>query len=192
LDYSSGFYWIEGEINMSKSTLIVLLTMAIFMGGVCAAQNNQAESGASVAAGAEEADIVDTLTATGDFNTLLTAIHDAGLVDTLKGPGPFTVFAPTDEAFAGIPQANLDALLNNTTDLTDLLTYHVVRGEIMSEDLMGENSLETMNGQNVTITTNGNVLMVEGARVVQADIEATNGVIHVVDAVLMPTQVTET
>jgi uncharacterized surface protein with fasciclin (FAS1) repeats len=169
-----------------------LLTVAIFICGVCTAQDNQAESEASIATGAGEVDIVDTLTATGDFNTLLTAIHDAGLVDTLKGPGPFTVFAPTDEAFDGIPQANLDALLNNTTDLTDLLTYHLVRGEIMSEDLMGENSLETMNGQNLTITTSGNVIMVEGARVVQADIETTNGVIHVIDAVLMPTQVTET
>lgn len=179
---------------MSKSALFVfvLLAMTMFVAGVCTAQNDQIDDGVSEAVDLEEVDIVDTLTATGNFNKLLTAIHDAGLADTLKGPGPFTVFAPTDEAFAGVPQANLDALLNNTTDLTDLLTYHVIRGEIMSEDLMGENSLETMNGQNLTIMTSGNVIMVDGARVVQADIEATNGVIYVIDAVLMPTQVTET
>lgn len=184
----------EGGINMSKGALFVfvLLAMTMFVACICTAQNDQVEDGASMAGDMEEVDIVDTLTATGNFNTLLTAIHDAGLADTLKGPGPFTVFAPTDEAFAGVPQANLDALLNNTTDLTDFLTYHVVRGEIMSEDLMGENSLETMNGQNLTITTSGNAIMVDNAHLVQADIEATNGVIHVIDAVLTPTQVTET
>lgn len=177
---------------MSKIVLIVLLTMVIIISGICIAQDNRANGGTYIETGTDEVDIVDTLTASGSFNSLLAAVNDAGLTDTFKGPGPFTLFAPTDEAFAMIPQANLDALRNNTADLTDLLTYHVVRGEIMSGDLMNRNPLETMDGRNLTITIDGDSILVENARIIQADIEATNGVIHVIDAVITPTQITET
>lgn len=177
---------------MSGKALFVLLALAMFTVGACTAQVVQGESGASMVGDEAEVDIVDTIIAKGTFNTLVTAIQEAGLTDTLKGPGPFTVFAPTDEAFARIPQANLDALLNNTTELTDVLMYHIARGELTSENLTSQDSLETMGGQNLTITTNGNVIMVNNANVIEADIEATNGVVHVVDAVLTPAQVIET
>lgn len=174
---------------MSGKALFILLASAMLIVGACIAQDISGGSVSSVAG--DEVDIVDTIIARGNFNTLVTAIQEAGLTDTLKGPGPFTVFAPTDEAFARIPQANLDALLNNTTELTDVLMYHIARGELTSENLIGQDSLETMGGQNLTITANGNV-MVNNANVIEADIEATNGVVHVVDAVLTPAQVIET
>lgn len=177
---------------MSKEALIILLAISFLIVGACTAQDSVVEDEAYIVPGAEEADIVDTLTASGNFNTLLITIQDAGLTDTFKGPGPFTIFAPTDDAFAMVPQAYLDALLVITTDLTDLLTYHVIREEITSGDLRGRSSLEAMNGQNLAITVSGNEIMVEGARVVQPDVEATNGVILVIDSVLMPAQVIET
>ncbi len=170
----------------------VLLASAMLIVGACAAQVVSGEGQESIAGDVEETNIVDTLIARGNFNTLVTAFQEAGLVDTFRGPGPFTIFAPTDEAFAMIPQENLNALLSNTTELTGILVDHVVRGELMSDDLMGQNSLETMGGQTITITASGNAIRVNNANIIEADIEATNGVVHVVDAVLMPTQVVET
>ncbi len=137
---------------------------------------------ASVAA--QAADIVDTAVAAGSFKTLVTAIKAAGLVDTLKGPGPFTVFAPTDAAFAKIPKADLDALLKDKGKLTAVLTYHVVAGKVMAKDVKA-GSVKTVQGKTIQIsTTNG--VMVNDAKVIKTDIEASNGVIHVIDTVLMP------
>ena len=133
----------------------------------------------------ERADIVDTAVAAGSFNTLVTAVEAAGLVETLKGDGPFTVFAPTDEAFAAIPAEDLEALLADQEALTAVLTYHVVAGKVMAEDVAGLTSAETVQGQSLTIDTSDGV-KVDGANVVQTDIKASNGVIHVIDAVLMP------
>ena len=130
-------------------------------------------------------DIVDTAVAADDFTTLVAAVEAAGLVETLKGDGPFTVFAPTDEAFAALPEGTLESLLENTDALTGILTYHVVPGAVMSGDLSDGMMAETVNGESVTIGTEGGVT-VDGANVVQADIEATNGVIHVIDAVILP------
>lgn len=129
-------------------------------------------------------DIVDTAVGAGTFNTLATALKAAGLVETLKGPGPFTVFAPTDEAFAKVPKADLDALLADKAKLTAVLTYHVVSGKVMSKDVK-PGKVKTVQGSELTVTTNGGV-KVDGANVVKVDIEASNGVIHVIDSVVMP------
>ena len=133
-------------------------------------------------------DIVDTAVAAGSFATLVAAVEAAGLVETLKGEGPFTVFAPTDEAFAALPEGTVEDLLKpeNKDRLTAVLTYHVIPGKVMSADIMGQTmSPETVQGSTVDIDATDGV-KVGGATVVNADIEATNGVIHVIDAVIMP------
>ena len=133
---------------------------------------------------AQAADIVDTAVSAGSFKTLVAAVQQAGLVDTLKGSGPFTVFAPTDEAFAKIPKAKLDALLNDKAALTKVLTYHVVPGKVMASDVKA-GKVATVQGESLTIGTQGGV-SVDQAKVVKADIVADNGVIHVIDSVLIP------
>ena len=132
-------------------------------------------------------DIVDTAVEAGSFTTLVAAVEAAGLVDTLKGEGPFTVFAPTDDAFAALPEGTVAELLKpeNKDKLTAILTYHVVPGKVMSGDLTNNMMADTAQGGQVTIMTEGGVT-VDGANVVTADIEASNGVIHVIDAVIMP------
>ena len=129
-------------------------------------------------------DIVDTAVAAGKFNTLATALQAAGLVDTLNGPGPFTVFAPTDEAFAKIPKADLDALLKDKAKLSAVLTYHVVSGKVMAKDVKA-GKVKTVQGSELMLGTTGGVT-VDAAKVVQADIVADNGVIHVIDSVVLP------
>lgn len=129
-------------------------------------------------------DIVDTAVAAGNFKTLATALTAAGLVDTLKGKGPFTVFAPTDAAFAKIPKADLDALLKDKAKLTAVLTYHVVPGKVMAADVKA-GKVKTVQGSELTISTTGGV-MVDKAKVTATDIVANNGVIHVIDSVIMP------
>ena len=129
-------------------------------------------------------DIVDTAVAAGNFKTLATALTAAGLIDTLKGPGPFTVFAPTDAAFAKIPKADLDALLKDKTKLTAVLTYHVVPGKVMAKDVKA-GKVKTVQGSELTLGTTGGVT-VDAAKVIQADIVADNGVIHVIDSVVLP------
>jgi len=133
-------------------------------------------------------DIVDTAVAAGSFQTLTTALKAAGLVETLKGKGPFTVFAPTDEAFAKLPEGTVQSLLmpENKQKLTAILTYHVVAGNVKAADVIKLSSAKTLNGQSVTIKTVGGKVLINGATVVKADIAATNGTIHVIDTVLMP------
>jgi uncharacterized surface protein with fasciclin (FAS1) repeats len=138
----------------------------------------------SAAFSAHAKDIVDTAVAAGSFKTLATALGAAGLVDTLKGKGPFTVFAPTDEAFAKIPKADLDALLKDKAKLTAVLTYHVVPGKVMAADVKA-GKVKTVQGSELTIATAGGV-KVDNAKVVKTDIVADNGVIHVIDSVIMP------
>jgi uncharacterized surface protein with fasciclin (FAS1) repeats len=133
---------------------------------------------------AQAADIVDTAVAAGSFKTLVTAIQAAGLVDTLKGPGPFTVFAPTDAAFAKVPKADLDALLKDKAKLTAVLTYHVVPGKVMAADVKA-GQVKTVQGSSLTIGTMGGVTL-DNAKVTATDIAADNGVIHVIDTVVMP------
>ena len=137
-----------------------------------------------VAFSVQAKDIVDTAVAAGNFKTLATALTAAGLVDTLKGKGPFTVFAPTDAAFAKIPKADLDALLKDKAKLTAVLTYHVVPGKVMAADVKA-GKVKTVQGSELTISTTGGV-MVDKAKVTTTDIVANNGVIHVIDSVIMP------
>jgi uncharacterized surface protein with fasciclin (FAS1) repeats len=129
-------------------------------------------------------DIVDTAVGAGNFKTLVTALKAADLVGTLKGPGPFTVFAPTDAAFAKIPKADLDALLKDKAKLRAVLTYHVVAGKVMAADVK-EGGVKSVQGSDLALTTMGGV-MVNGAKVVAADVAADNGVIHAIDTVVMP------
>jgi uncharacterized surface protein with fasciclin (FAS1) repeats len=133
---------------------------------------------------AQAKDIVDTAVAAGSFKTLATALEAAGLISTLKGAGPFTVFAPTDEAFAKVPKDKLDALLKDKAALTKVLTYHVVPGKVMAKDVKA-GKVKTVQGGALTVTTEGGV-MVDGAKVVATDVTASNGVIHVIDSVVMP------
>ncbi len=133
-------------------------------------------------------DIIDTAVAAGSFKTLAAAATAAGLVPTLKGNGPFTVFAPTDEAFAKLPPGTVDALLKDIPKLTAILTYHVVSGKVMAADVvsMDGKSAKTVNGADVKISTKGGVKLNGTSNVVKTDIECTNGVIHVLDAVILP------
>jgi uncharacterized surface protein with fasciclin (FAS1) repeats len=137
---------------------------------------------------AAKKDIVDTAVAAGDFKTLAAALQAAGLVDTLKGPGPFTVFAPTDEAFAKLPAGTVEELLKpeNKEKLVAILTYHVVPGKVMAKDVVTLTSAKTVNGKSVTISTQNGAVMVDNARVIKTDIVASNGVIHVIDSVILP------
>jgi uncharacterized surface protein with fasciclin (FAS1) repeats len=137
---------------------------------------------------AAAADIVDTAAAAGDFETLVAAVRAAGLTEVLKGEGPFTVFAPTDDAFAALPEGTVASLLRpeNRDRLVDLLTYHVIAGEVPAEVAATLDEGETVNGQRVDLAFDGETLSVDGARVVAADVAAANGVIHVIDRVLMP------
>lgn len=137
---------------------------------------------------AQPKDIVDTAVAAGSFNTLAKALTAAGLVDTLKGPGPFTVFAPTDEAFAKLPAGTLDDLLKpeNKAKLAAILTYHVVAGKVTAADVVKLTSAKTVQGKEVTIKVDYGTVSINNAKVVKADIITSNGVIHVIDTVLLP------
>ncbi len=138
-------------------------------------------------AGGHSMDIVDTAVNAGSFETLVAAVQAAGLVETLKGEGPFTVFAPTDEAFAALPEGTVESLLveENKAQLVEILTLHVVPGKVMSGDVSDGMTAEAVSGGTVTVDTDSGV-MINGANVVQADIEASNGVIHVIDKVILP------
>ena len=131
------------------------------------------------------ADIVDTAISSGQFTTLVKAVQEAGLVATLKGKGPFTVFAPTDEAFAKLPEGTLEALLQDKQKLAAVLTYHVVPKKVMAAQVK-PGQVKTVQGQSLTISTMGGAVMVDNAKVVNTDIVASNGVIHVIDTVVLP------
>ena len=133
-------------------------------------------------------DVVDTAINADDFNTLVTAITEADLVEALKAEGPFTVFAPTDAAFAALPEGVLDGLLENTDELRNVLLYHVVSGKVMAEDVVGLDGemVETLFGEDVMVKVEDGMVYINDAQVITTDIEATNGVIHVIDAVLVP------
>ena len=137
---------------------------------------------------APQADIVDTAVSAKNFKTLVAAVQAAELVETLKSKGPFTVFAPTDEAFAKLPKGYVNSLLQpeNKKELISLLTYHVVPGKVLASDVVNLSSAKTVNGEEAAIYQKGNHLMVDGAKIVATDIQTSNGVIHVIDKVIMP------
>ncbi|MHA6327144.1 fasciclin domain-containing protein [Roseivivax sp. CAU 1753] len=157
--------------------LAVTATTAAAMGGA-----------AFAAAHAEKKTILEVAAENGSFTTLAAAVEAAGLTETLMGDGPFTVFAPTDDAFAALPEGTVETLLleENRDQLTAILTYHVVSGAVMSGDLYDGMEAETVQSGTVEISINGDTVMVDGATVVAADVEASNGVIHVIDQVIMP------
>ena len=134
---------------------------------------------------ASAADIVDTAISAGQFNTLVKAVQEAGLVDTLKGAGPFTVFAPTDAAFAKLPAGTLEALLHDKAKLQKILTYHVVAGQVKTADVK-PGAVKTVEGQSLQVRTKGGAVMVNDSKVIKTDIMASNGVIHVIDTVMLP------
>lgn len=161
-----------------------LLAIAALMGipVTASAQEAQGYAPASTA----EGDIIETAGAAGSFTTLARAIEAAGLTETLRGEGPFTVFAPTDEAFAKLPKESLNALLQDRERLTQVLTYHVVPQKVGSGDIALLSKAKTVNGRELAISASDGKVMVGKATVIQADIPATNGVIHVIDTVLLP------
>lgn len=159
----------------------VFVTLATFASFAIAAHHEKMD-------GKAEADIVDTAVAAGKFDTLAAALTAAGLVDTLKGDGPFTVFAPTDEAFAALPAGTVESLLKpeNRDKLVAILTYHVVPGKVTSSEVVKLDSAATVNGADLDISVDGNSVRINDAKVIMADIGASNGVIHVVDKVILP------
>jgi len=145
-----------------------------------------AAGGSLLAAPAQQDNIVEIAVANGNFQTLVAAVQAAGLAETLSGEGPFTVFAPTDEAFAKLPEGTVEALLNDKERLTAILTYHVVPGKVMASDVVDLSSATTVNGQDVAISVMNGKVMINNATVTATDIEASNGVIHVIDTVILP------
>ncbi len=171
---------------MNKINFGILLIL-MFALPAAALAGGHGDAGKTMSA-ASTKDIVDTAVSAGSFNTLVQAVQAADLVGTLKSDGPFTVFAPTDEAFAKLPDGTLENLLKpeNKSKLQAILTYHVLPGKIMSADAAMTSSAKTVNGQSFRITKSANGLMVDNANVIKADIEASNGVIHVIDQVILP------
>lgn len=167
---------------MTKFSLSTLAAAALIVSAPLLASNH----GGYDASHQATPNIVETARAAGNFTTLLAAVEAAGLTDALSGDGPFTVFAPTDEAFAQIPADQLQALIEDTETLTAILTYHVVSGAVKSADVVGLNSATTLQGSDITITVSDGGVQVDEANVIVVDIEASNGVIHVIDAVITP------
>jgi uncharacterized surface protein with fasciclin (FAS1) repeats len=170
--------------NLFKMTLFGAI--AVLMTAAGCTQSSEAADTSK--ADTSKADIVETAQAAGQFDTLLAAATAAGLVETLQSPGPLTVFAPTDEAFAKLAPGTVESLLEpeNKDTLTAILTYHVVAGNVMSRDVVAVDRIGTANGADVDVVVSGNDVMVNNAKVVAVDISASNGVIHVIDTVLIP------
>ena len=164
------------------------LTRSMFLAAAVAAVALAAMPAPAADMAAAKKDIVDTAVAAGSFKTLATALQAAGLVETLKGKGPFTVFAPTDAAFAKLPAGTVESLLKpeNKAKLASILTYHVVAGNVKAADVVKLTEAKTVNGQSVKISVASGGVKVDGANVVTTDIAATNGTIHVIDAVILP------
>jgi uncharacterized surface protein with fasciclin (FAS1) repeats len=168
-------------LNKFIAVLSLMVASLAFMPAAFAGHHNEGDHGM-------KKDIVDVAAENGSFNTLVAAIKAAGLVDTLKGKGPFTVFAPTDEAFAKLPKGTVEMLLEpeNKDKLASILTYHVVSGKVMSTDVVKIDSAATVQGQMLMVEVVDGSVMINNAKVIMADVKASNGAIHVIDTVLMP------
>jgi len=175
-----------------KKMIYSLAVLTFLVGGTafagsCGSESHEHTDAEKAAHKTEpSADIVTTAVEAGKFNTLVTAVKAAGLADALKGDGPFTVFAPTDEAFAELPEGALKSLLDNPEKLKSVLTYHVVEGQVTSDKVMRVNKAETLNGKSVTVTAKDGKVMINDAHVIGADIMCSNGVIHIIDKVILP------
>ena len=167
----------------------VAFSLAPAMAGGCSSKSSTDASASKASAVMSQAatsqDLVDVAAGAGSFQTLVAAVQAAGLVDVLKSKGPFTIFAPTDEAFAKLPEGTLEALLKDQDKLAAILTYHVVPGKLMAADVTGLSKAKTVQGQEIRIET-GKGVMINQANVIQTDIAASNGVIHVIDSVILP------
>jgi uncharacterized surface protein with fasciclin (FAS1) repeats len=173
-------------MNKVKNALASAVAVAVLATGMSVALADSMPSTTNMGGAAPvQTDIVVTAVGAGQFNTLAKALTAAGLVDTLKGPGPFTVFAPTDEAFAKIPPEKLNALLADKAALTKVLTYHVVSGKVVAADVK-TGQVKTVEGQNLNIYVSSAGVTVNNAKVIKTDVMATNGVIHVIDTVVLP------
>ncbi|MBD3676561.1 MAG: fasciclin domain-containing protein [Planctomycetaceae bacterium] len=165
------------------------LTLAVSLAAYAGSCKDSAKTTATQKVAAKKpADIVDTAASVDDFSTLVAAVKAAGLVETLKGDGLFTVFAPTNEAFAKLPEGTLESLLKpeNKKKLVSILTYHVVPGKVMAKDVVGLSSAKTVQGSTIDIAVKDGTVMIDNAKVVKTDIETSNGVIHVIDSVILP------
>jgi len=173
------------RITRAVAALAVVGALAVPAVGVGTA--GAQSSGSSSTTAAAGSTIVDLAASNPDFSTLVSAVQAAGLVDTLKGAGPFTVFAPTNAAFAKIPAADLAAILADKEKLTSILTYHVIPGEVLSTDLKKKQKVETVEGSKVLIKVSKKKgATIDGAKIVQTDLQGSNGVIHVIDTVILP------
>lgn len=166
-------------------TLTLAVSLAAYAGNCKTAAKKHATQ--EVAA-KKSADIVDTAASVDDFSTLVAAVKAAGLVETLKGSGPFTVFAPTNDAFAKLPEGTVESLLKpeNKEKLISILTYHVVPGKVMAKDVVGLSSAKTVQGSKIDIKVKDGAVLIDNAKVVKTDIETSNGVIHIIDSVILP------
>jgi len=172
-----------------RARMAALLAVFALVAVACSSDTTDTTEAPTTTLAAAESDmgtIVDVASEAGSFETLLAAAQAAGLVDTLSGTGPFTVFAPTDDAFAALPEGTVDALLADPEALADILLYHVVSGKVLASDVVGLTSATTVQGSDVAITVDGGSVMVNDANVVATDIDASNGIIHVLDAVILP------
>lgn len=197
--YSYSIHTEKGGEKMKQTTVILGIIGLVLVGGVALMNMNSKDASSEQAAAqtttpaavSEESTmntktIVDIASEDSNFSTLVAAVKAAGLAETLSGEGPFTVFAPTNEAFAKLPEGTVESLLQDKEKLAVILTYHVVSGKVMAADVTQLPKATTVQGQDVTITAENNAVMVNDATVVQTDIEASNGVIHVIDTVLLP------
>lgn len=174
----------EKEMRLKNTAFTILLAgLTIFMAIGCSDDDKNPMNSATPQ---PTLDIVETASAAGNFNTLLAAVEAADLVDALKAEGPLTVFAPTDEAFAALPAGTVEALLQDIDALTAILTYHVTVGEITAEEVVKQATIPTLNGSELTITVSENGVMIDNANIIVTDIKASNGIIHVIDAVVIP------
>jgi uncharacterized surface protein with fasciclin (FAS1) repeats len=174
---------------MNRTILIMASLVALVFSSSVPAKSCGGSSGSAKrtkASASQPKDIIDTALGAGSFKTLATALTKANLIDTLKGPGPFTVFAPTDAAFKKIPEKDLQSILDDNASLTKILTYHVVPKSLMAADVLKTSSLDTVEGSKLSVATVGPAVKIGNATVTQTDIACSNGVIHVIDTVLVP------
>jgi uncharacterized surface protein with fasciclin (FAS1) repeats len=191
---ASGTVWFRPEAKLKEWIMKSLLYLALLgtIGSIdgqrLSASDNCCATPVAAASMSDFKDIVDTAVAAGSFKTLAAALKAADLIDTLKGKGPFTVFAPTDEAFAKLPKGTVEDLLKpeNKKKLVKILTYHVVPGKVEAKDVVKLHKAKSVEGSEITISINGKKVKVDNANVVKTDVECENGVIHVIDAVILP------
>jgi transforming growth factor-beta-induced protein len=173
---------------ISTTLLVLAISGSVACGGAATPEPASSDSPPAAETAQASSNILETAAAAGSFKTLAAAINAAGLAETLSGPGPFTVFAPTDDAFAKLPPGTVEGLLKpeNKEKLVSILTYHVVSGNLMAKDVISSAKLKSIQGQELTVRVEGSAVSIDGASVTKTDITASNGVIHVIDSVVLP------